>query len=199
MSSLENSQAYVNGVLPGKRQRVEVRAAQENGSTGGPVGKLYCSSFSFSRSGDPMCEIAPTAKMPSYADDVCLVSFYYLLKRQFQLTLGELRSKLSGDRVIQKVEAVFPPDPNIPLHLGDLECPLCLRVYWNPDVTPYGHTFCSDCLERTLDHDPKCPLCKYSLEDFTEAQEWLNKQGHFFSVWLKQVQLRAFKAGSAIL
>jgi hypothetical protein len=45
-------------------------------------------------------------------------------------------------------------------------------------VTPCGHTFCSDCLERTLDHDPKCPLCKYSLEDFTEAQEWLNTQGH---------------------
>lgn len=79
MSSIDNSQAYVNGVLPGKRQRVEVRTAQENDSTGGPVGKLYCSSFSFSRSGDPMCEIAPTAKMPSYADDVCFVSFYQLV------------------------------------------------------------------------------------------------------------------------
>jgi len=155
MSSLDNPHAYVNGVLPGKRQRVEVRTTQENGSLGGPVGKLYCSSFSFSRSGDPICELAPTAKMPSFADD---------------LTLGELRSKLSGNRIIQKVESVFPHDSNLPLHLGDLECPLCLRVYWNPDVTPCGHTFCSDCLERTLDHDPKCPLCKYSLADFTEAQ-----------------------------
>ncbi|CBY20160.1 unnamed protein product [Oikopleura dioica] len=160
MSSLDNSHAYVNGVLPGKRQRVEVRTTQENGSLGGPVGKLYCSSFSFSRSGDPICELAPTAKMPSFADD---------------LTLGELRSKLSGNRIIQKVESVFPHDSNLPLHLGDLECPLCLRVYWNPDVTPCGHTFCSDCLERTLDHDPKCPLCKYSLADFTEAQRFYDK------------------------
>ena len=43
-------------------------------------------------------------------------------------------------------------------HAGDLECPLCLRIYWEPDVTPCGHTFCGNCLERTLDHDPKVKI-----------------------------------------
>lgn len=45
-------------------------------------------------------------------------------------------------------------------HAGDMECPLCLRIYWEPDVTPCGHTFCGNCLERTLDHDPKLGLKK---------------------------------------
>ena len=57
------------------------------------------------------------------------------------------------------------------LQCGDLECPLCLRIYWDPNLTPCGHTFCSNCLERALDHDPKCPLCKKSLEIYLESRQ----------------------------
>ena len=62
------------------------------------------------------------------------------------------------------------------LRTGDLECPLCLRIYWDPDVTPCGHTFCSNCLERTLDHDPKCPLCKQSLVEFLELRQGAKRE-----------------------
>lgn len=62
------------------------------------------------------------------------------------------------------------------LQTGDLECPLCLRIYWDPDVTPCGHTFCSNCLERTLDHDPKCPLCKQSLVEFLELRQGAKRE-----------------------
>ncbi|KAJ7310468.1 hypothetical protein JRQ81_007388 [Phrynocephalus forsythii] len=48
---------------------------------------------------------------------------------------------------------------------SDLECSLCLRLFYEPVTTPCGHTFCLKCLERCLDHNPKCPLCKEELSE----------------------------------
>ncbi|XP_057615406.1 LON peptidase N-terminal domain and RING finger protein 3 [Chionomys nivalis] len=58
------------------------------------------------------------------------------------------------------------PDFSIPpasLDATDLECSLCMRLFYEPVTTPCGHTFCLKCLERCLDHNAKCPLCKDSL------------------------------------
>ncbi|KAJ6663344.1 hypothetical protein lerEdw1_010481 [Lerista edwardsae] len=46
---------------------------------------------------------------------------------------------------------------------SDLECSLCMRLFYEPVTIPCGHTFCLKCLERCLDHNPKCPLCKEGL------------------------------------
>ncbi|XP_039218291.1 LON peptidase N-terminal domain and RING finger protein 3 isoform X1 [Crotalus tigris] len=46
---------------------------------------------------------------------------------------------------------------------ADLECSLCMRLFYEPVTTPCGHTFCLRCLERCLDHNPECPLCKEDL------------------------------------
>lgn len=43
---------------------------------------------------------------------------------------------------------------------SDFECSLCMLLFFNPVCTPCGHTFCRECLERSMDHDNKCPLCK---------------------------------------
>ncbi|XP_053130321.1 LON peptidase N-terminal domain and RING finger protein 3 isoform X2 [Hemicordylus capensis] len=48
---------------------------------------------------------------------------------------------------------------------SDLECSLCMRLFYEPVTTPCGHTFCLKCLERCLDHNPKCPLCKEGLSE----------------------------------
>ncbi|XP_044283091.1 LON peptidase N-terminal domain and RING finger protein 3 [Varanus komodoensis] len=48
---------------------------------------------------------------------------------------------------------------------SDLECSLCMRLFYEPVTTPCGHTFCLKCLERCLDHNPKCPLCKEELSE----------------------------------
>ncbi|KFM77543.1 LON peptidase N-terminal domain and RING finger protein 2, partial [Stegodyphus mimosarum] len=48
----------------------------------------------------------------------------------------------------------------------DFECPLCMRILWEPVTTPCGHSFCRFCLNRCLDHQPTCPLCKTSLAEF---------------------------------
>ncbi|XP_032993733.1 LON peptidase N-terminal domain and RING finger protein 3 [Lacerta agilis] len=48
---------------------------------------------------------------------------------------------------------------------SDMECSLCMRLFYEPVTTPCGHTFCLKCLERCLDHNPKCPLCKEGLSE----------------------------------
>ncbi|XP_054708324.1 LON peptidase N-terminal domain and RING finger protein 3-like [Uloborus diversus] len=48
----------------------------------------------------------------------------------------------------------------------DFECPLCIRIFWEPVTTPCGHTFCRVCLNRSLDHQVYCPMCKTSLSGF---------------------------------
>ncbi|XP_034390411.1 LON peptidase N-terminal domain and ring finger 1, like [Cyclopterus lumpus] len=58
-------------------------------------------------------------------------------------------------------------DPN------DLECSLCIRLFYEPVTTPCGHTFCKNCLERCLDHTPQCPLCKESLKEYLACRNYL--------------------------
>nr|XP_020481588.1 LON peptidase N-terminal domain and RING finger protein 1 [Labrus bergylta] len=57
-------------------------------------------------------------------------------------------------------------DPN------DLECSLCMRLFYEPVTTPCGHTFCKNCLERCLDHTPQCPLCKESLKEYLACRKY---------------------------
>uniref|UniRef100_A0A3B4ADL1 LON peptidase N-terminal domain and ring finger 3 n=1 Tax=Periophthalmus magnuspinnatus TaxID=409849 RepID=A0A3B4ADL1_9GOBI len=54
----------------------------------------------------------------------------------------------------------------------DVECSLCMRLFFEPVTTPCGHTFCLQCLERCLDHNPKCPLCKEELSEFLERRQF---------------------------
>uniref|UniRef100_A0A8C8I5J4 LON peptidase N-terminal domain and RING finger protein 3 n=1 Tax=Oncorhynchus tshawytscha TaxID=74940 RepID=A0A8C8I5J4_ONCTS len=55
---------------------------------------------------------------------------------------------------------------------ADLECSLCMRLFYEPVTTPCGHTFCLKCLERCLDHNPKCPLCKMELEEYLAESKY---------------------------
>uniref|UniRef100_A0A667ZA56 LON peptidase N-terminal domain and ring finger 3 n=1 Tax=Myripristis murdjan TaxID=586833 RepID=A0A667ZA56_9TELE len=54
----------------------------------------------------------------------------------------------------------------------DLECSLCMRLFYEPVTTPCGHTFCLQCLERCLDHNPKCPLCKEGLSEYLAQRRY---------------------------
>uniref|UniRef100_A0A8C5PJR7 LON peptidase N-terminal domain and ring finger 3 n=1 Tax=Leptobrachium leishanense TaxID=445787 RepID=A0A8C5PJR7_9ANUR len=49
---------------------------------------------------------------------------------------------------------------------SDLDCSLCMRLLYEPVTMPCGHTYCLKCLERCLDHNPKCPLCKEDLCEY---------------------------------
>lgn len=54
----------------------------------------------------------------------------------------------------------------------DLECSLCMRLFYEPVTTPCGHTFCLRCLERCLDHNPRCPLCKEELSEYLVQRQY---------------------------
>ncbi|XP_051752392.1 LON peptidase N-terminal domain and RING finger protein 2 isoform X2 [Ctenopharyngodon idella] len=68
--------------------------------------------------------------------------------------------------------------PSQLLDSADFECSLCMRLFYEPVTTPCGHTFCLKCLERCLDHNPNCPLCKENLSEFCSDYFYQN------SVWI---------------
>ncbi|KAG5843612.1 LON peptidase N-terminal domain and RING finger protein 3-like [Anguilla anguilla] len=55
---------------------------------------------------------------------------------------------------------------------SDLECSLCMRLFYEPVTTPCGHSFCLKCLERCLDHNAKCPLCKEDLSEYLAQRRY---------------------------
>ncbi|XP_008842168.1 LON peptidase N-terminal domain and RING finger protein 3 isoform X1 [Nannospalax galili] len=78
------------------------------------------------------------------------------------------KEDLPGDHVAK-------PDLSIPLvsfDASDLECSLCMRLFYEPVTTPCGHTFCLKCLERCLDHNAKCPLCKDGLSQCLPSRKY---------------------------
>ncbi|XP_073417086.1 LON peptidase N-terminal domain and RING finger protein 3 [Dendrobates tinctorius] len=55
---------------------------------------------------------------------------------------------------------------------SDLDCSLCMRLLYEPVTTPCGHTYCLQCLERCLDHNSKCPLCKEDLCEYLAVRKF---------------------------
>lgn len=48
----------------------------------------------------------------------------------------------------------------------DFECKLCYNLLFQPITTLCGHTFCRECLERSLDHKDECPCCRMKLSQY---------------------------------
>ncbi|KAL7416671.1 hypothetical protein BDY24DRAFT_377855 [Mrakia frigida] len=46
---------------------------------------------------------------------------------------------------------------------GLMDCDVCRNMLFEPVTTGCGHTFCRRCIARSLDHSPKCPLCRSDL------------------------------------
>ena len=54
--------------------------------------------------------------------------------------------------------------------MDELECGICLELFQDPRSLPCLHTFCRECIQRSLnetDHSLKCPVCraKHELSD----------------------------------
>ncbi|KAH7887724.1 PUA-like domain-containing protein [Phlebopus sp. FC_14] len=54
---------------------------------------------------------------------------------------------------------------------SELNCEICFMMLYQPVTTPCQHTFCSKCLQRSLDHSMLCPLCREDLPGFAYFQE----------------------------
>ncbi|WVO12656.1 hypothetical protein L204_100261 [Cryptococcus depauperatus] len=55
--------------------------------------------------------------------------------------------------------------------MATLECGVCAQMLYQPVTTPCQHSFCTKCLSRSLDHSPRCPVCRQDLPSFTYFQD----------------------------
>ncbi|EMP27167.1 LON peptidase N-terminal domain and RING finger protein 2, partial [Chelonia mydas] len=78
---------------------------------------------------------------------------------------GDTVLENSGTPALREISAVL-------VDASDFECSLCMRLFYEPVTTPCGHTFCLKCLERCLDHNPYCPLCKEKLSEFLASRTY---------------------------
>ncbi|USP79733.1 Putative SWI/SNF-related matrix-associated actin-dependent regulator of chromatin subfamily A member 3-like 1 [Curvularia clavata] len=44
------------------------------------------------------------------------------------------------------------------------DCPICLDIYKEPVITRCAHIFCTACIERVIETQHKCPMCRAELE-----------------------------------
>lgn len=61
------------------------------------------------------------------------------------------------------LEASGPHRKDLAEMHADLECTLCLKLFYEPTTTICGHTFCKQCLLRCVRHNSKCPICRAAL------------------------------------
>nr|XP_060625751.1 LON peptidase N-terminal domain and RING finger protein 2 [Anolis sagrei ordinatus] len=103
------------------------------------------------------------------------------LKRKYSTDVGDLQGLDVPSKIPRKDgDAACGNSTSFPLKaiLGnlvdasDFECSLCMRLFYEPVATPCGHTFCLKCLERCLDHNPHCPLCKEKLSEFLASRTY---------------------------
>ncbi|XP_053624273.1 LON peptidase N-terminal domain and RING finger protein 1 isoform X2 [Plodia interpunctella] len=85
--------------------------------------------------------------------------------------LVEAISELSKEGDISEVEkqlcdAISAQGTTKWLSPGDLECVFCCDTLNDPVTTPCGHTFCRQCLERSLDYRSTCALCMQVMINF---------------------------------
>ncbi|XP_074538926.1 tripartite motif containing 35-28 [Halichoeres trimaculatus] len=59
-----------------------------------------------------------------------------------------------------------------PLLLQELTCPVCQGVYRNPMLLPCTHSFCQECLQRSMEVTNRCPICR---SEFQPGQEIMNR------------------------
>ena len=59
------------------------------------------------------------------------------------------------------------------IHMIELLIKFDSRLLYDPVTTPCGHAFCRGCLNRCLDHNASCPLCKTSLAEVMITRHYL--------------------------
>ncbi|KAL8562181.1 hypothetical protein ACOMHN_005166 [Nucella lapillus] len=104
-----------------------------------------------------------------------------------------LRSEVEGSSSVSGVADLWRVDQAL-LSTEDLECSLCYNLLYQPVTAPCGHSFCRKCLDRCLDHQTACPMCKSSLAEYlaerrstvTEAMQAIIK--HYFPLQYRERQ-----------
>ena len=71
----------------------------------------------------------------------------------------------SGVNSISLVPGIFT---GVPGSLVDKDseflCPICFEVYREAHMTKCGHSFCHECILKSMEQSPRCPKCNFQLE-----------------------------------
>jgi SWI/SNF-related matrix-associated actin-dependent regulator of chromatin subfamily A3 len=79
-------------------------------------------------------------------------------------------------KLLEENKAVDVMDPANRRALQDLlqiridsqeDCPVCIDTMRDPVITACAHAFCTDCIERVINEQHKCPMCRAELTDNT--------------------------------
>jgi Lon protease-like protein len=76
--------------------------------------------------------------------------------------------------------------------VSELTCEICFSLLHQPVTTPCQHTFCSSCLQRSIDHSTICPLCRQDLPGYAYFQ--LHPHNRLISNILKQIFPELYRA-----
>ncbi|KAL6077208.1 LON peptidase N-terminal domain and RING finger protein 3, variant 2 [Balamuthia mandrillaris] len=97
-------------------------------------------------------------------------------------------------------DELFPPSEtkqktngassSLQISADDLECSLCLKLFYEPVTTPCGHTFCRSCLFRALDYRAGCPLCRSPIHFAPDHAVSVTIQSLIEKYFPKQLQKR---------
>uniref|UniRef100_A0A8K9V7L7 LON peptidase N-terminal domain and RING finger protein 2 n=1 Tax=Oncorhynchus mykiss TaxID=8022 RepID=A0A8K9V7L7_ONCMY len=152
--------------------------------------------------GDAMCRLTPLSPKAHYVkalalnkagyNEEALQEYLYCLALKPDWTSVKLETQklilCSDESSSSQVPAACCSErrevPPQLLDSSDMDCSVCMRLFYEPVTTPCGHTFCMKCLERCLDHNPNCPLCKENIT------EYLATRGYHKTLLMEEVLQR---------
>ncbi|PPQ77763.1 hypothetical protein CVT25_011198 [Psilocybe cyanescens] len=98
--------------------------------------------------------------------------------------LSHLRSSAALDRLVPANVPLIPASTN-PRDsllaeydkklLEELTCHICYVLFYQPVTTPCQHTYCAKCLQRSIDHSAKCPICRDDIPGSYFQDQPVNK------------------------
>ena len=71
----------------------------------------------------------------------------------------------SGVNSISLVPGIFTGVPGSFVDKdSEFLCPICFEIYREAHMTKCGHSFCHECILKSMEQSPRCPKCNFQLE-----------------------------------
>lgn len=72
-------------------------------------------------------------------------------------------------------EGLGPVDKLEKVLRQEMDCAICHSLLYSPWTTPCGHTFCQQCIKRSIDNAPLCPTCRTPLRPLDTVKRLPNQ------------------------